>query len=187
MTYWKDVVDWQAETERRVERAVACFKSGYNCAQSVAVAFADAYGMSESLMARVSASFGGGIGRMRETCGSACAIFLLAGLEVPDALDSPIDDVDTDSFNPYPDIQVKKKDYEVVQRLAGDFRNAAGSIICRELLGLNKRRADGSLPEIAITATPEPRTDDYYRRRPCIRMVETAVRIYMKYIREKYE
>ena len=94
--------------------------------------------------------------------------------------------MDLERFNPYPDIEVKKKDYEVVQRLADDFRRETGSIVCRELLGLNKRRADGSLPEIAITATPEPRTDEYYRKRPCIRMVETAVCIYMNYLREKY-
>lgn len=186
MEYWKNITDWDEETERRVARAVANFKSGYNCSQSVALAFSDAYGLSEALMARISASFGGGIGRMRETCGSACAIFLLAGLEVPDARDSVCGDVDSETFNPYPDIEVKKKNYEVVQRLAADFRSETGSIVCRELLGLNKRRADGSLPEIAIVATPEPRTDEYYRKRPCIRMVETAARIYMNYLRQKY-
>ena len=186
MTYWQNVADWNAETEWRVARAVSNFKAGYNCSQSVALAFADAYGLSEPLMARISSSFGGGIGRMRETCGSACAIFLLAGLEVPDAQDSVQGDVELDTFNPYPDIEVKKKDYEVVQRLASDFRAETGSIICRELLGLNKQRADGSLPEIAIVATPEPRTDEYYRKRPCVRMVETATRIYMNYLRQKY-
>ena len=178
--------DWPAETERRANMAVAYFKQGYNCAQSVALAFADLYGLSESLMARLSASFGGGIGRMRETCGAACAMFLLAGLEVPDADDSPLGDVDRDAFNPYPSQEVKRKNYEVVQRLASDFRAQTGSIVCRELLGLNKRRADGTLPEIQIVATPEPRTDEYYRKRPCIRMVETAARIYMRYLQEKY-
>ncbi len=186
MSYWTTITDWDAETDYRASRAIENFKAGYNCSQSVALAFADAYGFSEALMARVSASFGGGIGRMRETCGSACAIFLLAGLEVTDAQDSLPGEIDNATFNPYPDIEVKKKDYEVVQRLAADFRKETGSIICRELLGLNKQRADGTLPEITIVATPEPRTEEYYRKRPCIRMVETATRIFMKYLREKY-
>lgn len=178
-----DVTDWQQETESRVAKAVAFFKQGYNCSQSVAMTFADVYDIPETLMARISASFGGGIGRMRETCGAACGMFMLAGLEVCSPDDSvpalPI------SENPYPDAELKKKDYEVVQRLAADFRAETGSIICRELLGLNKKRADGTLPEIQITATPEARTDDYYKKRPCVRMIETAVRIYMRYLEEK--
>lgn len=171
------------ETEQYVQRAVAFFKQGYNCSQSVAMAFADKYGIPEALMARLSASFGGGIGRMRETCGSACGMFLLAGLEVTNTDDRP-EQFPIDQ-NPYPDQELKKQNYAVVQRLAADFKAQTGSIICKELLGLNKRRADGTLPEIQITATPEARTDEYYRKRPCIRMVETAVRIYMKYLHEK--
>ena len=75
------ITDWKTETEHRVARATALFKEGHNCAQSVAMTFADLYGIDSQLMARLSASFGGGIGRMRETCGAACGMFLLAGLE----------------------------------------------------------------------------------------------------------
>ena len=126
------------ETEERVEKAIGYFKQGYNCAQSVVLAFADRYGMDESFAAHISGSFGGGIGRMRETCGSACGIFMLAGLEVK---------------GDYPDQELKKRNYEVVQRLAEDFRAQTGSIICKELLGLNQKRADGTIPEIKIVAT----------------------------------
>lgn len=175
----------QIDTEARVAQAVAYFKQGYNCSQSVAMTFADLYGISVPMMARISASFGGGIGRMRETCGSACAMFMLAGLEVTNVEDRP-ESLAPES-NPYPNAELKKKDYEVVQRLAADFKEQTGSILCRELLGLNKQRADGTLPEIQITATPEARTDEYYRKRPCIRMVETAVRIYIHYLMEKYK
>lgn len=186
MNYWKTVTDWDRETQMRVDLAVANFREGYNCSQSVAVAFAPVYGLTEALMSRVSSSFGAGIGRTRETCGSVCAMALLAGLEVVDAHDSASDDVDPSAFNPYPDVEVKKMDYEVVQRLMKRYTELAGSTICRELLGLNKRRADGTLPEIAITATPEARTEEYYRKRPCVRMVELATRVYMEYIRSKY-
>lgn len=162
-----EIKDWQQETEARVAKGVAFFKQGYNCSQSVAMAFADWYDVPQGLMARISASYGGGIGRMRETCGSALGMYMLAGLEVA-----------TEEANQ----EVKRQNYEVVQRLAADFKATAGSTICRELLGLNKQRADGTIPDIVITATPEARTDEYYKKRPCIRMVETAIRIYMNYL-----
>lgn len=178
--------NWAEETERRVAQSREYFMQGYNCAQAVAMTFADVYDVPVALMGRMSASFGGGIGRMRETCGSACGMFLLAGLEVCNAQDQPEYQVVPESFNPYPDPNLKKMDYEVVQRLANDFREQTGSLLCRELLGLNKQRADGSLPQIHITPVPEARTTEYYRKRPCVSMVETGVRIYMKYLQEKY-
>ena len=107
---------------------------------------------------------------MRETCGSACGIFMLAGMEVK---------------GDYPDPDLKKRNYEVVQRLAADFRAQTGSVICKELLGLNQKRADGTMTEIQIVATPEVRTDEYYNKRPCIRMVETAIRVYCNYLEEE--
>lgn len=177
--------DWAEETKKRVAKGIDFFKQGYNCSQSVTLAFSDLYEIPEPLMARISASFGGGIGRMRETCGSACGMFMLAGLEVTNDTDAvcesyPITD------NPYPNANIKKKDYEIVQRLANDFKAQTGSLLCKELLGLMKQRADGTIPEIEIIATPEARTDEYYRKRPCIRMVETSIRIYMNYLKEKY-
>lgn len=158
--------------EERVQKGISYFKQGYNCAQSVVLAFAEDYELEEAFAAHISGSFGGGIGRMRETCGTACGMFMLAGLEVK---------------GDYPDQELKKKNYEVVQRLAADFKAETGSLICKELLGLNKQRADGTIPEIKIVATPEPHTNKYYKKRPCIRMVETAIRIYCKYLEEKKE
>lgn len=181
------------DTEDIVSKAIAYFKQGYNCSQSVTMAFSERYGFSEALMARISASFGGGIGRMRETCGAACGMFMLAGIEVENINDAPTTLSDGNDIysnisnnNPYPSQDLKKKDYEVVQRLAEDFRKETGSINCKELLGLNKKRADGTIPEIAIVATPDARTDEYYKKRPCIRMVETAVRVYCNYLNDKY-
>lgn len=178
------ITDWKTETEHRVARVTALFKEGYNCAQSVAMTFADLYGIDSQLMARLSASFGGGIGRMRETCGAACGMFLLAGLEVGDAEDRP---QSAGECAPYPDALVKKKNYEVVQQLAQSFRQQAGSLLCRELLGLAHARPDGSVPPVQVVATPEARTEGYYKRRPCVEMVAMAVRIYMQYLQQKYD
>lgn len=165
-------MDWQEETEKMVERGVGYFKQGYNCSQSVAMAFAEWYDVPLTLMTRMSASYGGGIGRMRETCGSALGMFMLAGLEIAG--------VEANQ-------EVKKKNYEAVQKLAADFKAQTGSICCKELLGLNKKRADGTIPDIVISATPEARTDEYYKKRPCVRMVETAIRVYMRFLEERAE
>lgn len=164
-------MDWKQETEKRVTLGVGYFKQGYNCSQSVAMAFADWYDVPVGLMARISASYGGGIGRMRETCGSALGMFMLAGLE---------------TASEQADQSVKAQNYAAVQELAARFKAVTGSIICKELLGLNKKRADGTLPEIVITSTPEARTDEYYRKRPCVRMVETAIRIYMRFLEQRH-
>lgn len=168
---YKKIDNWPEETELRVKKGIDLFKQGYNCSQSVALAFADWYDVPAGLMARMSASFGGGIGRMRETCGSALGMFMLAGLEIA-----------SEEANQ----EIKKLNYEAVQRLAADFKTQTGSICCKELLGLNKQRADGTIPEIQICATPDARTDEYYKKRPCIRMVETGIRTYMKFLEGRH-
>lgn len=148
--------------EERIKRAVGFFKSGYNCSQSVVAAFADLYGFTEEQAFRMAASFGGGIGRMRQTCGAACGMFLLAGLETGAVRGE--------------DREGKGRNYAVVQQLAEEFRKENGSIVCAELLGLDKNGK--KLP------MPEERTEEYYRKRPCSMMVETAARIFARFLEE---
>lgn len=176
-----EIIHWDTEAENRAVAAVAYFRQGYNCAQSVALALADLYGLEAATLAQLSASFGGGIGRMREICGAACGMFMMAGLEVQTLDDS----LATPSCG-YPNAALKKANYQVVQGLAAEFRKRCGALLCRELLGLARPLADGVVPAVEITATPEERTEAYYRRRPCTAMVETAVCIYMEYLQQKY-
>lgn len=150
--------------EEIVQKALALFKEGYNCAQSVVAAFADLYGFTDEQAFRMSASFGGGIGRMRETCGAACGLFLLAGLETG-ATDGA-------------DRQGKAHNYALVQELAAEFKLRNGSLNCGELLGLKK--------ETPVSASPEERTAQYYAKRPCSKMVEEAARIWVEYL-EKHK
>jgi C_GCAxxG_C_C family probable redox protein len=144
----------------RVAKAREFFLKGYNCSQSVFCAFSDMYSIPEDLSLKLSASFGGGIGRMRETCGAACGMFMLAGLE-SGQLDAN-------------DNLAKQKNYKLVQDLASKFKKNNGSIICRELLEYKKNQK--------IVPVPEKRTDDYYKNRPCLRLVESAAEIWSDYI-----
>lgn len=145
------------QIEKRVEKAKELFRQGFNCSQAVFAACADLYGIEdETLALRLSASFGGGIGRMRQTCGAACGMFMLAGLE-------------KGSATPH-DAEGKMLNYALVQKLAAQFKQENGSLICAELLGIAPQ------PQNPM---PEERTDTYYQKRPCAEMVATAVRIFL--------
>lgn len=150
------------EIENRVIRATDNFKAGYNCSQSVVAAYADLYDFTTEQALKMSASFGGGIGRMRQTCGAACGLFQLVGL-----------DCGTVAAD---DRAGKSHNYAVVQSLAERFKSENGSLICSELLGL--RKPEGS-PEAEV------RTEAYYKKRPCVKMVKTAARIFGQYLLEK--
>lgn len=140
--------------ESRVDLARELFLSGYNCCQSVFTAYSDLFGVERELALKLSCSMGGGMGRMREVCGAVSGMALVAGLACGN----------TDPKNQ----AAKTKNYEMVRKMADAFRAEHRSIICREILGL--RAAEKS-------AAPEERTEEYYRKRPCVRMVETAARI----------
>jgi C_GCAxxG_C_C family probable redox protein len=145
--------------EERVEQARELFKQGYNCAQAVAVAYADVLNIDERQVAILSAPFGGGLGRLREVCGAVSGMSLLAGTLAPSA-----DPTDKAS---------KQRTYALVQNFAEQFRKENGAIVCRELLGLTVQKED---------PTPSDRTEAYYKKRPCVDLVECAARIVGEYI-----
>lgn len=136
------------------------FKKGYNCAQAVCLAFAKEIGLSEEIILKLSSSFGGGMGRMREVCGAVSAMFMIAGL--------------LKGYNKPCDDENKGKHYKLIQEFAKEFKDYHGSIICRELLGL-KKTDDESLSFI-----PSERTEKYYAERPCENFVRTAAEIICK-------
>lgn len=143
----------------RAEKAAQLFLNGYNCAQAVAVAFCDVTGMEEAHTAKLASSFGGGMGRMREVCGAVSGMLMVAGvLYGYDAAD---------------DEKSKMEHYALVQHLAGQFREQVGSIVCREIL-----KNPPSDP------APTPRTEEFYKLRPCARMVYLAAEIMDRYIAE---
>ena len=139
------------------EKAVENFKSGYNCAQSVFLAFAEEFGFDKETALKLSSSFGGGMGRLREVCGAVSSMFAIAGLKC--------------GYVSNNDDEVKAKHYELIQSLAEKFKAENGSIICRELLGLD---------EGADSPIPSKRTDEYYKERPCEYFVKYASEIIEK-------
>ena len=138
-------------------KAAELFLQGYNCAQSVAVAFCDVTGLDEKFTARMVSSFGGGMGRLREVCGAVSGMFFVLGHLY--GYDTPGDD------------EQKKALYVQVQALAEQFRQRCGSIVCREIL-----------KNPASDPNPTPRTEEFYKKRPCARMVMLAGRLMDEFI-----
>ncbi len=140
-------------------KAAELFLEGYNCAQAVAVAFCDVTGMEEKQAAKMASAFGGGMGRLREVCGAVSGMFMVL---------SQLYGYDTQN-----DDKAKMRLYQQVQDLATQFREQAGSIVCREIL-----KNPPSDPK------PTPRTEEYYKVRPCARMVMLAAELMDRFIEE---
>jgi len=144
------------------DKAEQLFREGYNCSQAVFGAFSDLTGIEKEYAIKMSASFGGGFGRLREVCGAACGMILaescLFGYTEPK------------------NQQVKKDNYALVQDMMKEFSGEMGSYICREILG-----------DLAgeKTAEPTPRNEEFYTKRPCIRCIRTAAAILEKVAEEE--
>lgn len=138
----------------RKEKAMELFESGYNCSQSVVLAFSDLLEVDEKVLARLSSSFGGGMGRLREVCGAVTGAFMVLGVLYG------YDQAETGLK--------KAEHYARIQHLAEQFSNETGSIVCRELLGLDKKKD---------SPTPEKRTAEYYKKRPCRELVGLSAEI----------
>ena len=141
----------------KTEKAKELFKSGCNCSQSVLGVFCEELGLDFDIAMKISSSFGGGMGRMREVCGTVSGMFMAAGLA-------------------FSEKDNKAEQYKIVQELAKRFKEKNGSIICRELLnGI----------ESSTSPTPSERTETYYKKRPCIELVGDSVEILEEYIKEQ--
>ncbi len=148
--------------DERAARGAALFNQGYNCAQAVALAFADLYAdrITADTLAQITASFGGGMGRLRLTCGAVSGLAVLAGLE--------------NGSSDCSDMAKRTANYALVQQLAGKYKEENDSLICAELLGLRSGQVE--------PPRPSERTTAYYKARPCAKLVECACRIYANHL-----
>ena len=145
----------------KTEKAKELFKSGYNCSQAVLGVFCEELGLDFQTAMKISSSFGGGMGRMREVCGTVSGMFMAAGLAFSGS--------DSSAAN-------KTEQYKIVQELAKRFKENNGSIICRELLqGV----------ESSTSPIPSERTEGYYKKRPCIELVGDSVEILEEYFEQR--
>ena len=145
----------------RKEKAMQSFLDGYNCSQCMMLAFEDYLTIDLDTALKIASPFGGGMGRLREVCGSVSGMFMVLGF--------------IKGYNEPGDYEGKKELYEHIQELARRYEEANGSIICRELLGLTVQKEE---------AAPEKRTDEYYKKRPCAAKIGSAAEILEAYLNE---
>ena len=145
----------------RKEKAMQSFLDGYNCSQCMMLAFEDYLTIDIDTALKIASPFGGGMGRLREVCGSVSGMFMVLGF--------------VKGYNEPGDYEGKKELYEHIQELARRYEEANGSIICRDLLGLTVQKEE---------ATPEKRTDEYYKKRPCAAKIGSAAEILEAYLNE---
>ncbi len=143
----------------KAEIAREYFKNGYNCCQAVVLAFCDEIGLDKTAALAIASSFGGGIGRLREVCGAVSGMCIVAGAKYgytsPEATDE------------------KAEHYKLIQKMAKEFEDKNGSIICKVLTGLEKS-----------THVPAERNEEYYKKRPCTDLVYDAAEILEKIMDE---
>lgn len=158
----KNISELRLNESKRAQRAMQLFNEGYNCAQAVFLTFSDLYEMDEKHALMLSSSFGGGMGRLREVCGTVSGMFMVCGMLY--GYDDP------------KEFEGKKELYQRIQKLAKEFEEYNGSIICRTLLGLDHRKDE---------AVPEKRTEGYYQKRPCSQLCGIAAAIMERHIDEE--
>lgn len=146
----------------RRERAIQNFYDGYNCTQSVVLAFEELLPFDSDTILKMVSPFGGGMGRLREVCGSVSGMFFVLGIVC--------------GYSEPKDTEAKKDLYALVQNLAKEFENTNGSIVCRELLGLVEKRQD---------PTPEERSAEYYKKRPCPELIGNAAQILDDFLKQE--
>lgn len=149
--------------DNRALKAKEYFLRGYNCSQSVLLAFKEDIGLEEDKILKLASSFGGGLGGQREVCGAVSGMLMAAGLLY--------------GYKNPKDYQSKAEHYVLVKELCNRFSESNGSIICRILLGL----------EAGQTPAPQQRTEQYYKKRPCADLVFEAAKIMSDYISQRAE
>ncbi|MDO4418759.1 MAG: C-GCAxxG-C-C family protein [Ruminococcus sp.] len=145
----------------KADRAKELFQKGYNCAQATFGAFAEDYGLDINVAMTLSAGLGGGIGRLRETCGAVTGATLAVSLAMGSF----------DLNNP----DAKTRVYSEIRKVVEIFESETGTIVCADMLGVS-RRGDG--------AEAEARTPEYYKKRPCAELVYLAASAAEKIISE---
>lgn len=150
-------------SEKKAKLAGELFLKGYNCSQAVVAAWADEVGLDMDTAMRISSGFGGGMGRLREVCGSVSAAFMILSFKY--------------GYTDGSDQSAKAEMYKIIQEFAARFKelNGLDSIVCRDMLGLSG----------ASDPTPDKRTGEYYKKRPCRQIIELSAGLLGEFLEEK--
>jgi C_GCAxxG_C_C family probable redox protein len=113
----------------RADEAVQLFKQGFSCSQAVLAAVSEPLGLDRERALKMAQAFGGGMARMGLTCGAVTGAMLAIGLK--HGRTRPEDE------------EAKERTYSLVHDLLRQFRARHGSIVCRELIGVDLSTPEG--------------------------------------------
>ncbi|NIM18606.1 MAG: hypothetical protein GTO45_42060 [Candidatus Aminicenantes bacterium] len=108
-------------TSEKKERAIETFRNDFNCSQAVLSSFAPGLNLDKDTALKIACGFGGGMGKMQNTCGTVTGAIMVLGLKYGKYRED--------------DEPAKEKTYDAVIRLTGEFKRMNNTINCRELLG----------------------------------------------------
>lgn len=106
--------------QETIDKTLSLFDEGYACSQSVLLSFCGRFGVDETTAKRISSTFGGGMGRLRDKCGAVTGAFMVLGLACGNT-------------NPK-DMKTKLAAYQKVRTLNQMIENLYGTTMCSELL-----------------------------------------------------
>jgi C_GCAxxG_C_C family probable redox protein len=112
----------------KIEEAVAYFKDGFSCSQAIVAAYGPSVGLDRDTALKIASGFGGGMGRLAETCGAVTGAFMVLGLTFGSAAS---------------DREAKEAVYTRVREFAERFKARHGSLLCRDLLGCDLNTPEG--------------------------------------------
>jgi C_GCAxxG_C_C family probable redox protein len=115
--------------ENRVEEVVKTHADGFSCAQALLAVYGPELGVDRETALKVAGGFGGGMGRMAGTCGAVTGAFMVIGL--------------IHSMTKKGDLQQKELSYETIRQFAEKFRGRNGTLVCRELMGVDVSTPEG--------------------------------------------
>lgn len=123
----------------RVDNALENHGKGYNCCQAVACAYADLAGVDENLIFAAGEGFGAGMGGMQCTCGAVSGACMVAGLlKSSRNTEEPV---------------TKGGTYRITKEIAQAFKEKNGSVICKDLKGIETKKVlrscDGCIEDAA--------------------------------------
>jgi len=122
--------------DSKVDDAVTCFNSGFNCSQSVLSAYCEEFGLDKDIALKIACGFGAGMGRLQETCGTVTGAFLVIGLIYGN--------------NDHDDKIAKEQTYALVQEFALRFEERNKTTKCFDLLGVDLRSEDKTIASMRI-------------------------------------
>ncbi len=140
----------------KVEKAISSFKEDLNCAQSVLSTFSTQYGLDLDTALKLATGFGGGMGRLGNTCGAVTGAFMVIGLK--------------NGMGTNKDTDAKEKTYQLIRTFSERFQDIHGALFCKELLGCDINTPEGK----------ENFTQNDFFEKKCLQYVKNAVEILEK-------